>query len=34
MKKNNTLGKNLTEKVPIKHFLLITLNPQADCIFK
>ena len=36
MKKNNTLGKNLTEKVPIKHLLLImrtTLILLFTCVF-
>ena len=36
MKKNNSLGNNLTEKVPIKHFLLImrtTLILLFICVF-
>src|SRR5690606_34695399 len=36
MKKNNTLGKNLTGKVPIKHLLLImrtTLILLFTCVF-
>jgi len=36
MKKNNSLGKNLTEKVPIKHLLLImrtTLILLFTCVF-